>query len=55
MARAFGGGGGSFVTHCNTMLRFQKRAARIINDVSWDAPFEALLNDESLFMRELHE
>ena len=37
--------GDSFVTHSNTMLRLQKRAARIIKDVSWDAPSEALFKD----------
>ena len=37
--------GDSFVTHSNIMLRLQKRAARIIKDVSWDAPSEALFKD----------
>ena len=37
--------GDSFVTHSNTMRRLQKRAARIIKDVSWDAPSEALFKD----------
>ena len=42
MLRAFGG---QFLIHSNTMLRLQKRGARIIKDVSWDAPSEALFKD----------
>ena len=37
--------GDSFIGHSNTMLRLQKRAARIIMDAPWDAPYTALLSD----------
>ena len=37
--------GDSFITHSNTMLHLQKRAARTIMDAPWDAPSTALLSE----------
>ena len=37
--------GDSSDAHADTMLRLQKRAARIIADAPWDAPSEALFKD----------
>ena len=37
--------GDSSEAHADTMLRLQKRAARIIADAPWDAPSEALFKD----------
>ena len=48
--------GDSCITHSNTMLCLQKRVARIIKDVLWDAPSEVLFKDLKIVpFHELHE